>query len=1074
MIKIQTAILLILSFSAMAFSSGYPERYKQLTDPHLLHLNKEKPRSSFMSYPTREIAVKNEFSKSPWYILLNGQWDFYYSENPSLIPSDFNTDNPEKKGWTNINVPGNWEVQGFGFPIYVNLPYEFVSKGNPPYLDRPNPPHVPYEWNPVGIYRREFEIPESWDGRDVFVSFDAIKSASFIHVNGKLAGMSKDSKTPARFNITPYLRKGSNVITAEVYRWSDGSYLECIDFWRISGIERDVYLYSRPKTRVADFFVKSPLDEKFRHGQFSVDVDFTGTQQLQVNVQLLDGMQRIVFSQNKNTSGQYGEKLHFSGVVENALHWTAETPNLYTLLITTLKPDGEVVEIVSHNVGFRTIEIKNSQLLVNGQPILIKGVNLHEHDPATGHYVSMELMLKDIELFKKLNINTVRTSHYPQPEYLMQLTDKYGIYVINEANVEAHGMGYSLSVGGGLGNNPLFKEAIIDRNRNMVERDKNHPSVIIWSMGNEAGNGYNFYESYKWIKNRDTSRPVQYERALEEWNTDIYTPMYSTVRQLETYALSERAIRPLILCEYAHAMGNSLGNFQDYWDVIEKYDVLQGGCIWDWVDQGLDKTTPDGRHFWAYGGDFGPEGTPSDQNFLINGVVFPDRSLKPATYEMKKVYQNIKFDAFDPSTRSLTVRNEFFFTNLNQYDFEYEIFADGEPLRKGRFSVDLEPRAVKSVVLPVRLPSLDKNGLEYFIHLRALIRNAEPFLEKGYVIAEEQLKLNTPQRNEILITTGAPQAKRENGEIVLTGSNWQVKIQEASGMITSYVYRGEEMILEGAGFRPNFWRAPTDNDYGYRMPVRNGIWKTFSQQQPAPSNLTVKQEVTFSEIAFAWNYENGVSWKTVYKIYGNGIVKIQNEVFTGEGNMPFIPRLGMRMQMPGQFNNAEYFGRGPFENYQDRKTSNFVGKYKSSVADFYVPYIRPQENGHRTDVRWLVLTNNKGNGMAISSENLFGFNALPNTIEDFDGGFFGTSGSNDPASKNIVFKHTTDIIPRKLVELNLDYMQSGVGGDDSWGSMQMQQYQIKAGNGVVYRFDFNFIPVYNGRPVAEYKGSNLK
>ncbi|MDG5801054.1 glycoside hydrolase family 2 TIM barrel-domain containing protein [Marinilabiliaceae bacterium ANBcel2] len=1069
--KVLLSLIIVCLLNTHSFTQGFDKRYQQITNPSLLSINMEPARSTFISFNDSLSALSNDYNNSSHYKSLNGEWDFYFTDDPADIPNDFIDNDFCKKDWDKIKVPGNWEVQGFGVPIYVNIPYEFVSKNNPPYMDEPDPPYVPYDFNPVGIYRREFTVSEDWCDREVFISFGAIKSASFIYINGQFVGMSKDSKTPARYNITQYIKEGVNYVAAEVYRWSDGSYLECIDFWRISGIERDVYLYSTPKVRVSDFFSKALLDDSYRHGEFSVDVDLVNHLDLQKNVilgmTLLDDKGEVILEHEEDLQVTSNASASFSGNVSDVRQWTAETPNLYTMLLSLREKGGEVIDYVSHKIGFRTVEIKNSQLLVNGQPILIKGVNLHEHNPTTGHYVDEELMRKDFELFKRLNINTVRTSHYPQPEMFYRMADKYGIYVINEANVEAHGMGYSLGVGGGLGNNPMFKEPIIDRNRNMVERDKNHASVIIWSMGNEAGNGYNFYETYKWIKERDDTRPVQYERALREWNTDVYTPMYYTVDELVAYAESDSAIRPLILCEYAHCMGNSLGNFQDYWDVIEEYDVLQGGCIWDWVDQGLEKEGASGETYWAYGGDFGPEGTPSDDNFLINGVVFPDRSFKPATYEVKKVYQNIKFLSFDVVSKELQLRNDFFFTDLGKYNFEFSLFANGDLIDNEEFAVDLSPQ--RTVVLPlnVDLPDSFTQGKEYFLEIQALTKIEESFLPAGYVIAEEQFKLNSFIPNEVAIEGNSPLPVNVNGLVEIMGDGFSLSIDRHSGVINSYIYNNQELVREGFGFRPNFWRAPTDNDYGYRMPHYNEIWKKMSAKDIKVDDFIVERYPEYLHISCIYNYGTTLEWHLDYFIYSNGVVKIDNHLVTSEKELPFMPRLGLRMQMPSEYSQIEYFGRGPSENYIDRKTSMFVGRYKTDVGSLYVPYIRPQENGHRTDVRWLMLTNEDKNGFAFSSDGLFGFNALHNTIEDFDGGWGGLSDSSDPASKNIHFKHTVDITPRDLIELNLDYRHSGVGGDNSWGARIHDQYIVQAGVGKEYMFSFYLIPINKGTPIMD-------
>lgn len=663
---------------------------------------------------------------------LNGKWKFHYVETFADRPTDFMMDRVDASRWPDINVPGNWELQGFGTPIYVNQPYEFCSSGYPPYWDKPNPPYVPQEWNPTGTYRREFTLPGDWDDKEIFLSADGVRGAAFYYLNGKFVGMSKDAKTPARFNVSAIAKKGKNVIAIQIHRFSDANYLECQDFWRISGIERDIYLYAQPQIHLTDFKVESPLDENYRNGILKVKVQFTNesgqNSPFVVGYRLLDKNDQQIAQSSTQVSGDQTEVEFTKKTIQEPLQWTAETPNLYTLVVSLKRPNGDVIEATSCKVGFRTVEIKDKQLLVNGQPILVKGVNYHEHNENTGHYVSEELMKKDFELWKRYNVNTVRTCHYPQQERFYELCDEYGIYVIDEANIESHGMGYDLRVGGTLGNNPLFMNAHLDRTMNMYERDKNHPSVIIWSLGNEAGNGLNFYVTYNTLKTLD-SRPIQYERALLEWNTDIYCPMYASPSYLEKYARNKEMTRPLILCEYAHAMGNSLGNFQDYWDIIEKYPILQGGCIWDWVDQGFAAKTDDDRKYWTYGGDYGENGTPSDGNFCINGVVYPDRSVKPQTEEMGKVYQNIKFLDFDKQTSTVKIRNDFSFTNLDKYDFYYIIRDHGKEVYRGKIeNIHAAPGKTVTTGFLNGIPKEKQTTGDVRIEFYAAIKTAEPFL----------------------------------------------------------------------------------------------------------------------------------------------------------------------------------------------------------------------------------------------------------------------------------------------------------------------------------------------------------
>lgn len=725
-------LLTCLAAFPFALTAQENNRYEEITNPKLTSINREPARSTFTSYVTEADAVINDRKNGTFRLSLNGKWKFHYVETFADRPTDFMMDRVDASRWPDINVPGNWELQGFGTPIYVNQPYEFCSSGYPPYWDKPNPPYVPQEWNPTGTYRREFTLPGDWDDKEIFLSADGVRGAAFYYLNGKFVGMSKDAKTPARFNVSAIAKKGKNVIAIQIHRFSDANYLECQDFWRISGIERDIYLYAQPQIHLTDFKVESPLDENYRNGILKVKVQFTNesgqNSPFVVGYRLLDKNDQQIAQSSTQVSGDQTEVEFTKKTIQEPLQWTAETPNLYTLVVSLKRPNGDVIEATSCKVGFRTVEIKDKQLLVNGQPILVKGVNYHEHNENTGHYVSEELMKKDFELWKRYNVNTVRTCHYPQQERFYELCDEYGIYVIDEANIESHGMGYDLRVGGTLGNNPLFMNAHLDRTMNMYERDKNHPSVIIWSLGNEAGNGLNFYVTYNTLKTLD-SRPIQYERALLEWNTDIYCPMYAPPSYLEKYARNKEMTRPLILCEYAHAMGNSLGNFQEYWDIIEKYPILQGGCVWDWVDQGFAAKTDDGRKYWAYGGDYGENGTPSDGNFCINGVVYPDRSVKPQTEEMGKVYQNIKFLDFDKQTSTVKIRNDFSFTNLDKYDFYYIIRDHGKEVYRGKIeNIHAAPGKTVTTGFLNGIPKEKQTTGDVRIEFYAAIKTAEPFL----------------------------------------------------------------------------------------------------------------------------------------------------------------------------------------------------------------------------------------------------------------------------------------------------------------------------------------------------------
>jgi beta-galactosidase len=717
------------------------------------------------------------------------------------------------------------------------------------------------------------------------------------------------------------------------------------------------------------------------------------------------------------------------------------------LLITNKDKSGNTAEATSFKIGFRTSEVKNGQYLVNGKPVLLKGVNLHEFHEITGQVVNEADVTLDLLRMKQLNVNAIRTSHYPQPDFFYELTDKYGFYVVNEANIESHGMGYDRAKGKSLANNLDWTEAHLFRTSNMFERDKNHSSVVIWSLGNEAGNGHNFYQTYLLIRGRDKMRPIQYEQSGHEWNTDIVCPMYAKPQHIEHYAKTYND-RPLILCEYEHAMGNSVGNIKDYWEIIEKYPNLQGGFIWDWVDQGLANENEKGE-FWAYGGDYGPEGTPSDGNFCINGVIFPDRSFKPHSLEVKHVYQNIGFNPENLATGQVSIFNKFFFINLSKFAFSYEITANGKVVKSANLPVlDIAPEQSKTVTIDLKGISA-KPGVEYFVTISAKLKEAENLLPAGWEIASEQLKLpiEAPKAQFDLDKAGKV-TYTEGASIDITGKGFSLAIDSKTGIITSYKANGKELLLNGYGPRPAFWRAPTDNDYGWRMQRVARLCKVASEQTPLATSVKTSQLGNAVQVEVVYQLDSLQStWKTQYTVMGNGNVKVDNQLVTEGDQVKVFPRVGMKLQLPSELAQVEYIGRGPWENYSDRNSSTFVGRYKTTVAELYVPYIRPQENGHRTDVRWLALKRNDGSGLLVVADKLIEFNALNNTVEDFDAG--------PEKDKNL--RHANDIKPRDLVELHIDYRMIGVSGDDSWGAWPHEPYLISPSS-EGHNYSFTLVP----------------
>jgi beta-galactosidase len=1035
--------------------------HPELENPAIQGINKEHPRASFVSFENKEAALNHDKHKSSRFIGLNGTWKFNFVTGVSNRIENFAAPGLDISNWDEIKVPSNMEMEGYGYPIYTNVSYEFYPHWNfnPPYIND-------LEKNNIGYYRRDFEVPSDWNDKQVFVFFGSIKSVGFVWVNGQKVGMSKDSKTPQEFDITEYIKPGKNSIAVEVFRWSDAAYLECQDFWRLSGIPREVYVYAQPKVRLRDFFAKATLDESYTNGVFDLDIELknhTGkTATNSVSYEIIDNNGKPVVSETKtieiaDTIGT----LNFETTVPSVDAWTAETPNLYTLLLSLKDDSGNITESTSIKIGFRTSEVKNGLYLVNGEPVLLKGVNLHEFSPVNGQVVDEETAKLDLKRMKQLNVNAIRLSHYPQPGFFYELADKYGFYIVDEANIESHGMGYDRAKGKSLGNNLDWTEAHMFRTRNMFDRDKNHPSVVIWSLGNEAGNGYNFYQTYLFIRSRDEMRPIQYEQAGHEWNTDIVAPMYAKPHHIEHYAKTYTD-RPLILCEYSHAMGNSMGNFKDYWEIIEKYPQLQGGFIWDWVDQGLADKNEKGE-FWAYGGDYGPEGTPSDGNFLINGVVFPDRSLKPHSMEVKHVYQNIGFEPENIEDGLVKITNKFFFTNLQKYTFSYEITANGKVIKNGNLpDINIAPRQSKTVKVDLKGIKA-KPGVEYFITLSAKTREPENQLPAASEIASEQFKLPIEAPKEQFNFAKSQKVSFKKGtSIDISGEEFSLAIDSKTGIITSYKSKGKELLLNGFGPRPAFWRATTDNDYGWRMPRVSRHWKEASNQTPLASSVKTNQLDNAVQVEVVYNLDSLQStWKTQYTIMGNGIIKVNNLLVTSGEDVPVIPRIGMKMQLPPDLSQVEYLGRGPWENYSDRNSAAFVGRYKSSVSDLYVPYVRPQENGHRTDVRWLALSRNNGSGLLVVADSLMEFNALNNPIEDFDAG----------PNKDKNLRHINDIKPQPLVELHIDYRMSGVSGDDSWGAMPHEPYLVRP-SAEGHKYSFTLVP-FNSKKELEEK-ANIK
>jgi beta-galactosidase len=1026
----------------------------------LTGINNEPPHATFYPYADVASALNNDPSLSPFYKSLNGRWKFSWSENPDKRPKDFYTDGFNDSGWKEIDVPATIEMQGYSYPIYVNQSYEFEG------FMKPAPPKVPQDYNPVGSYRTEFLVPEGWKGRQVFLHFGAVKSFMYAYLNGTRIGMGKDGKTPVEFNITPYLKEGTNLLAVEVFRWSDGTYLECQDMWRMSGINRDVYLYSTPTTRIRDFFVVGGLFSNYTHGLLTVkaiirdlSANNSAAEQgnpLQVEIALFESKDAaspvVKETQSLRIGADREDTLLFEKHLPFVKKWSAEYPNLYYFVITLKDSQGRIMEAGSCRVGFRTAEIRDGLFLVNGVPVRLKGVNRHEHDPNTGHVISRELMMKDIRLMKEANINTVRTCHYPNDPVWYDLCDEYGLYVIDEANVESHGMGYDPDRT--LGNQPDWMAAHLNRTQRMVERDKNHPCVVVWSLGNEAGNGCNFVATYNWIKNRDHTRPVQYERAELAYNTDIYCPMYDGISSLKWYGYT-RQLRPLIMCEYAHAMGNSTGNLQDYWDMIEKYPQLQGACIWDWVDQGIRKvdtiismgdTTY--RPYWAYGGDFGPKDVISDGNFCCNGLVWPDRTPHPGYWEVKKVYQYVKFTAADLSKPEVTIENRYDFYALEGTTFTWEVTADGKKLSGGTLpGFTLKPKEKKSVSIPV--PEFEAEpGHDYYLTARCILSSDRGLLKQGHVLAYEQFRLPEQVKPQPVSLEKSQPLKitRNKNRVLIEGKKFSVTFDSLSGMLVSLKLDTAEFIEKSP--LPNFRRAPTDNDVGNRLYDRCRMWFDASERRGIQSFRVEK--ISDREVLVTANLlisDVNAKESIYYTVLATGDVLV-DVVFRPETEkLPEMPRFGLNMKIRPQFSNVRYLGRGPWENYWDRCTSALFGLYSSTVDSLFTPYVRPQENGYRTDVRWFALISANGTGLLISGSPTICFSALPYTYDDMKG--FKHGG-----------KHPADMIKRNFIDLNVDYKQQGVGGDDSWGARVHADYTLPC---KMYSYSFRMRPFVTGK-----------
>ena len=922
-------------------------------------LNKLNPHAYVWPYATAADVQKGAYEESPYYMSLNGKWKFHWVKNPDTRPKDFYKPSFYTGGWADINVPGNWERQGYGTAIYVNETYEFDDKM---FNFKKNPPLVPSEENEVGSYRRTFTIPAGWEGRRVILCCEGVISFYYAWVNGKFLGYNQDSKTPAEWDITDKLKKGENTIALEVYRWSAGAYLECQDMWRLSGIERDVYLYSTPKQYIADYKVTSILEKNtYKDGVFELDVTVEGAAagiatvayelQNEAGKTVLNGSQPVK-SRGLSNLITFDEKR-----IPDVEKWSAEHPNLYTLILELKDANGKVTEVTGTKVGFRTSEIKDGRFCINGVPVLVKGVNRHEHSQL-GRTVSKELMEEDIKLMKQHNINTVRNSHYPAHPYWYQLCDRYGLYMIDEANIESHGMGYGPA---SLAKDSTWLTAHMDRTHRMYERSKNHPAIVIWSLGNEAGNGINFERTYDWLKSVEKNRPVQYERAEENYNTDIYCRMYRSVDVIKEYVARKDIYRPFILCEYLHAMGNSCGGMKDYWDVFENEPMAQGGCIWDWVDQSFREVDQDGNWYWTYGGDYGPKDVPSFGNFCCNGLVNAVREPHPHLLEVKKIYQNIKSTLVDKKNLTIRVKNWFDFSDLNEYLLHWSVTGDdGTIVAEGSKEVTCAPHAVVDITLgAVKLP---KTLREAYLNLSWTRVKATPLVTSDWEVAYDQFVLPVSKNS----WSGKP-AKAGNTTFV---------VDEATGALKSLCLDGEELLASPITL--SLFRPATDNDNRdqngaklWRQAGLDHLTQKVVSLKEGKNKTTVKADILNAEGKKIGNAE------FIYALNRDGSMKVQTTFEPDTSLVKSMARLGITFEMKDTYENVTYLGRGEHETYTDRNQSGKIGVYKTTPERMFHYYVVPQSTGNRTDVRWLQLTDEHGKGCWIEANSFFQFSTFP-------------------------------------------------------------------------------------------------
>ncbi len=1028
-------------------------------NPQVVAMNRYPAHATGLPFPDEPGALSRDPGQTPWAFSLNGAWKFYYAPNPNALPQGFSGAGFGASDWDEIEVPGNWMLQGYDKPIYCNVKMPIPN----------TPPFVPQEDNPTGLYLREFDLPADWQGRRVILHFGGVESAFYVWVNGEMVGFSKDSRLPAEFEISDVVRPGKNTVVTQVMRWSDGSFLEDQDHWRMAGMYREVMVYSVPEVYLADVFAKPSLDADYTDGALDVVVRLGGTVEKAdgwlVGMQLFDANNQPLFSSYLNAAFRYDynemPEVTLSQHLSMPQKWSHEHPYLYTLVVVLRDGNGQPVQYFSTRIGFRKIEIRNRELLINGKAVLIKGVNRHEHDEKRGKALTMETMLADILLMKRHNINAVRTCHYPNDERWYDLCDEYGIYVWDEANIETH------SVYNRLCHDPAWRTAFLERGTRMVERDKNHPSVITWSLGNESGYGPNHDAIAGWIRGYDPSRIVHYEGTTRfGWDaghlsSDLTCPMYPAIDRIIDYALDPKMTRPFIMCEYAHAMGNSVGNLKEYWEAIESYHGLQGGFIWDWVDQGLLKTDEKGVSYWGYGGDFGD--TINDMNFCINGLIFPDRTVHPPMVEFKKLIQPVAIRAVDLESGRVEIANKHNFSTLSYLAGSWELVVDGEAVQTGQLPrMNTRPGFAENLTIPFRQPRLSP-GQECFLNLRFRLVEDTRWAAAGHEVAWEQFKLPFAAPEPMLLPSeGMPTLQVQTGpdSVSIDGQGFEIVFDRSSGLLSKYTWKGTALVQSGPAL--NIWRAPTDND-GFKW-MSEDEWirmqqkllsqwlvagldrlenklESFECAQLRPQVAQVKTTHTVQ----AQGIDAGFSYALIYTVYGNGAVLTEHHLIPF-GDLPPLPRVGVGMIIAPGFEQFTWLGRGPEESYVDRKAGVAVGLYTGTVDEQYVPYIMPQENGNKTDVRWAALSDAQGNGLLVVGEPLLEVSASHFRVQD-------------------LYKamHTNELTRQAEVYFNLDLMQCGLGGN-SCGPKTLQKYMVWPGEA---RFSILLRPFTAGDPLPK-------